>query len=61
MLLNTDDLRQWLGYKRTADIIKWLERNNVPWRRGSGDQICTTLDAVSKAIEGGEQRTPARF
>jgi integrase len=32
MLLNTDDLKKWLGYERTADVVAWLNRHKVPYR-----------------------------
>ncbi len=61
MLLNTDDLKKWLGYKRKADVINWLDKRGIGWQFGHNKEICTTLDAVTHGIEATEKRTPARF
>ena len=61
MLLNSEQLAPWCGYKRTADIISWLDSNGIPWTSGKDKEICTTLDAVTSALQGEEQRKPARF
>jgi hypothetical protein len=61
VLISCDELKQWLGYERTADVVRWLDRNGVAWRPGKDKQPCTTLDAVTHALEGQGQQRPARF
>lgn len=60
-LVNCAELKHWLGYERTADVIRWLDQNGVAWSAGKDRQPCTTLDAVTHALEGRQTRKPARF
>lgn len=61
MLLSVEDLKKWLGYERTADVVSWLDRNRVPYRTGKNREPCTTLDALTHALEGSQESRPARF
>jgi hypothetical protein len=46
-LLNINDLKAWLGYERSADVVKWLERNEIKWYPAKGGEPCTTLTAIN--------------
>lgn len=61
MLLKTEQIAQWCGYTRKADIEKWLRDNAIPWRRGKGGEICTTLDAINESLKGREASKQVRF
>lgn len=61
MLLNIEDLKKWLGYERTADVVAWLDRYRVPYHPGKNREPCTTLDALTHALEGSQESRPARF
>lgn len=48
MLISFEDLKQWLGYERAADIRKLLDKHGVqylPSKKG----VCTTLEWVEQS------------
>ena len=49
-LLTLDDLRQWTGFDRPADIRRKLEQCGIWYIEGKDGPI-TTLDAISKATK----------
>lgn len=51
-LLKQPDLLAWTGYKRPADLEKWLKDNRIPYRRGRGGELLTTQAAVDAALLG---------
>jgi len=60
MLVNSEQLKAWCGYERRADIERWLRENRIPWRRGKGGEICTTVDAINESLKD-NQRREVRF
>lgn len=48
-LLTTDDLRQWSGYQRQADVRRWLDEHAVPYLVGRDGPV-TTVSAIEAAL-----------
>lgn len=48
MLINFNDLKEWLGYERAADIRKHLDRHGVLYLPAK-DGICTTLEWIHQS------------
>lgn len=48
--LAPEDLERLTGYRRQGDLEKWLRANGVPFFRGQGGRIWTTLDACNAAL-----------
>ena len=44
-----------------ADIQKWLNKKGVPWWPGKKGEVCTTLDAVTHALEQRGASNEAEF
>lgn len=61
MLLKTEQLSDWCGYTRKADIERWLRENGIAWRRGKGGEICTTLQAVNESLQKRESKSEVMF
>lgn len=46
MLIGEEQLSEWTGYRRRADIVKFLQDHRVDfWLTRSGS-VCTTLAAI---------------
>lgn len=56
-LLNSDDLKAWTGIKQDAALRRWLDAAPypIPYKVTPKGDICTTIDAVTKALAGREQ------
>ena len=66
MLLTEDQLRDWLGYARRADLERVLDSRGIPWLPGRDGRICTTLAAIERGLglargDGGETRRVPEF
>lgn len=48
MIILQDDLTQMSGYKRQADIERWLLSNRIGYTRGRDGIISTTLEALNE-------------
>lgn len=48
--LAPEDLERLTGYKRQGDLEKWLRQNGVPFFRGQGGRVWTTLEACNAAL-----------
>lgn len=60
MLLSQNDIAEWIGYEcfsRTA-ILRFLERNNIPYFYGKDNRLCTTLEAVNDSLMGHREGIP---
>ena len=61
MLLNTEDLKRWTGFKSSAALKKWMVGRGIPFEVSINGEICTTLDAVTHSLESHDKRGAARF
>ena len=59
--LSFADLQRLSGYLRPADVENWCRTNGVPFFPAKGRGVCTTLDALNKAlrIQGVDPSKPA--
>ena len=59
--LSFADLQRLSGYLRPADVENWCRANGVPYFPAKGRGVCTTLDALNKAlrIQGVDPSQPA--
>ena len=51
-LITEDDLKSWTGYTRRADIENWLREQRIPFVFGKQNRLCTTQDAIDRALSG---------
>ena len=51
--MSFEKLKDFLGYERPSDIIKWLEINAIPYKLCMKKPV-TTMSAINKAIIGEE-------
>jgi hypothetical protein len=49
-LLNEEALKAATGAKRRGDLARYLSRAGVPFQRGAGGAIWTSLDAINAAL-----------
>lgn len=51
-LLTESDLYEYSGYEKgqRAKLVKFLESNRIPYHRGKGGSVQTTLDAVNSSL-----------
>lgn len=52
MLVNTDKLKDWLGYEQEARVIDWLDEHHIKWWPGKGGQPCTTEAQINGSFNG---------
>lgn len=50
-LVSQEQLLEWTGYTRPGDVENFLRKHHVTWFPGKRGQICTTMDAINKALE----------
>jgi hypothetical protein len=50
MLLTEDQLREWTGYHRRADLERVMRENGIRVLYGRDGRLCTTLSAVEVAL-----------
>ena len=48
--LSFADLQRLSGYVRPADVEHWCRENGVPFFPAKGRGVCTTLEALNKAL-----------
>jgi len=51
-LLSFDELKDWLGYTRAADVERKLKEFKIPYVYGINGLPVTTMDAVNSALIG---------
>lgn len=49
-MLSEQDLFAKTGFKRRAELERWLNVHGVLWWPGKGGAIVTTLEAVNRAL-----------
>lgn len=49
-LLTEEQLHEWTGFTRRADIERLLGERGVPWWPGRAGRICTTLAAIERGL-----------
>lgn len=52
-LLQEQELLEWTGYERPADLRRFLDINRIPYRHGKARKIVTTQKAIDQAISNG--------
>jgi hypothetical protein len=55
-LLSQQDLSNWCGYKRRAELIDWLEKRSIRYEIGKDGKICTTMAWITKNNDDGVLR-----
>lgn len=51
-----EELTEFTGYHRRGDIQRWLEQNNIGYFFGKKRKICTTMDAINRALNKEEDK-----
>ena len=54
VLVNRDDLKEWAGIHQKARLIQWLNKMGIPWAVDADGWPCTTLPAITNALEKSE-------
>jgi hypothetical protein len=57
MILDLPDLQKLSGYKRSADVKKWLHKNGISFMVQPSGHPVTTMDAVNLALSPKQRRT----
>lgn len=60
-LLKQPALLDWTGFKRPADLEKWLKDNHIPYRRAKGGELVTTQAAIDAALIGANDAAKPKF
>ena len=48
--LTHEQLQSLSGYRRTAEICKWLESYGILYTEGKGGRVCTSVMAFNQAL-----------
>ncbi len=59
--MSFEKLKEFLGYERPSDVIKWLDNNHIPWLPAKNKEPVTTMSAINKAIIGDEDDDEIEF
>jgi len=49
-LVQEQELLEWTGYDRPADLRRFLDINRIPYRHGKARKIVTTQKAIDEAL-----------
>lgn len=55
-LLTQDQLLEWSGYNRQADLERFLRRNNINYTYGKQHKVCTTQAAIDAVMVSAKQQ-----
>lgn len=55
-LVTQEKLMEWTGYPSEGYLERFLKENHIPYTRGNRGRICTTEEAINKALEGDRPR-----
>lgn len=50
-LIKEEQLLDWLGYSRSADVERKLRQHGIGFIFGKQGKICTTMEQLNKIIE----------
>lgn len=45
-LVTEDQLMLWLGFKQRSRLVKWLDREGIPYRLGNKGVVVTTINCL---------------
>ena len=48
-----DELSEWCGHKKRGHIQRWLEENRINYFCGNKKRLCTTTEAIERALGKG--------
>lgn len=58
--MSFERLKEFLGYERPSDVIKWLDINHVPYKLSKKKPV-TTMSAINKSIMGDDDDSEIEF
>ena len=58
--MSFEKLKEFLGYERPTDVIKWLDINRIPYKIAKRKPI-TTMSAINKSIMGENDESEIEF
>lgn len=53
-IIQQEQLLEATGYQRPSDLERWLLREGIRYRRGKGNRIFTTIDAINGMLDSPE-------
>ena len=53
-IIQQESLLAATGYERPGDLERWLRKHDIPYHRGKGNRIFTTLDALNGKLQDPE-------
>ena len=60
-LITETQLKNWLGYRRRADIERALRQAGIRFIHGQGGTVCTTERWLTEAGKSPEKRVEVEF
>ncbi|MCW7556442.1 hypothetical protein NX722_28645 [Endozoicomonas gorgoniicola] len=51
-LIKEAQLKDWTGFKQQKPLIDFLIENNIPFARGKGGEIITTINQIDTTLSG---------
>jgi hypothetical protein len=54
-LLTEEDLKQWTGYGTQGGVLRFLNKNRIPYTTGKDGRVVTTLSAINQSLVKGSQ------
>ncbi|WP_062266970.1 hypothetical protein [Endozoicomonas arenosclerae] len=49
-LIGEDQLKAWTGHKQQKNLLDFLISNNIPFARGKGGEVITTINQIDSAL-----------
>ena len=49
-LIKEDQLKDWTGFKQQKLLIDFLIENNIPFFRGKGGEVITTIQQIDSTM-----------
>ncbi|MBO9484321.1 DUF4224 domain-containing protein [Salinisphaera sp. G21_0] len=61
-LITEEQLKAWLGFKQRSALMKWLDKEAIPYRLGNKGVIATTLNSLeANQLRKAEEKAVPRF
>ena len=61
-LVTEKQLMNWLGFKQRAALMRWMDREAIPYRLGNKGVIATTLNSLEASqLKKAEDKAVPRF
>ena len=61
-LITEEQLMAWLGFKQRSKLMRWLDKEGIPYRLGNKGVVATTINCLEASqVRQAENNAVPRF